>query len=54
LGDWREVPTYEKLDRVLTNVEWEQKFPLVTVCALTCTSSDYTSLLIDSGTCSHG
>jgi hypothetical protein len=28
----REVPTYEKLDRVLTNVEWEQKFPLVTVC----------------------
>jgi len=28
------IPTYEKLDRVLTSVEWEQKFPLVTVHAL--------------------
>ena len=27
-------PTYEKLDRVLASVEWEQKFPLVTVQAL--------------------
>ena len=25
------IPTYEKLDRVLASVEWEQKFPLVTV-----------------------
>jgi hypothetical protein len=31
----RENPTYEKLDRVLASVEWEQKFPLVTVWALT-------------------
>ena len=28
------IPTYEKLDRVLISVEWEQKFPLVTVQAL--------------------
>ena len=27
-------PTFEKLDRVLARVEWEQKFPLVTVQAL--------------------
>ena len=31
----RDVPTYEKLDRVLAYVEWEQKVPLVTVRALT-------------------
>ena len=29
-----EVSTYEILDRVLMSVEWEQKFPLVTVRAL--------------------
>jgi hypothetical protein len=49
----REIPTYEKLDRVLTNVEWEQKFPLVTVHALTRTGSDHTPLLIDSGEAAH-
>jgi hypothetical protein len=49
----REIPTYEKLDRVLTNVEWEQKFPLVTVCALTRTGSDHTPLLIDFGEAAH-
>jgi hypothetical protein len=27
----RAVPTYEKLDRVLASVEWEQKYPLVSV-----------------------
>ena len=26
------VPTYEKLDRVLASVEWEQKYPLVGSC----------------------
>ena len=31
----RDTPTFEKLDRVLTSVEWEQKFPLVTVRTLT-------------------
>jgi hypothetical protein len=30
----RKSPTYEKLDRILSSVEWEQKFPLVTVRAL--------------------
>jgi hypothetical protein len=25
----KEIPTYEKLDRVLASVSWEQKFPLV-------------------------
>ena len=24
-------PTFEKLDRILASVEWEQKFPFVTV-----------------------
>jgi hypothetical protein len=31
----RDEPTYEKLDRVLASISWEQKFPLVTVRALT-------------------
>jgi hypothetical protein len=31
----REIPTYDKLDRVLANIEWEQKFPLVSVRAMT-------------------
>ena len=30
----REVRTYEKLDRFLASVEWEQKFPLVIVHVL--------------------
>ena len=34
-------PTYEKLDRVLTSVEWEQKFPLVKVQALSRGISDH-------------
>jgi hypothetical protein len=51
----RENPTYEKLDRVLSIVNWEQKFPLVTVRALTRSGLDHTPLLIDSGNhaCSH-
>ena len=28
------TPTYEKLDRVLVSVEWEQKYPLVSVHAM--------------------
>ena len=47
------VPTFEKLDRILARVEWEQKFPLVSVRALTCTGSDHTPLLIDSGEAAH-
>ena len=49
----RETPTFEKLDRVLASVEWEQKFPLVTVRALSRTGSDHTPLLIDSGVHAH-
>jgi hypothetical protein len=30
----REIPTYEKLDRILMTTEWEQHFPLSTVIAL--------------------
>ena len=49
----REVPTYEKLDRILATVQWEQKYPLVTVRALTRSGSDHTPLLIDSGKRAH-
>jgi exonuclease III len=45
----RETPTYEKLDIFLASVEWEQKFPLVSVRALTRSGSDHTPLLLDSG-----
>jgi hypothetical protein len=31
----RDIPTCENLDHVLTNVEWEHNFPLVTVRAIT-------------------
>jgi hypothetical protein len=41
------------LDRVLASVEWEQKFPLVSVRALTRSGSDHTPLLIDSGNQEH-
>ena len=43
------VPTYERLDRVLASTEWEQKFPLVTVDALTRKISDHTPLLLSTG-----
>ena len=46
-------PTFEKLDRVLARVEWEQKFPLVTVQALSRAISDHTPLLVDSGEATH-
>lgn len=41
------VPTYEKLDRVLTIVEWEQKFRLVMVQAPQRAIFDHTPLLVD-------
>jgi hypothetical protein len=49
----REIPTFEKLDRVLASVEWEQKFPLVSVRALSRSGSDHTPLLLDSGEQAH-
>ena len=47
------TPTFEKLDRVLASVDWEQKFPLVTVQALSRGISDHTPLLVDSGEATH-
>jgi hypothetical protein len=49
----KEVQTFEKLDRVLASVSWEQKFPLVSVRALTRTGSDHTPLFIDAGEQAH-
>jgi hypothetical protein len=49
----RDEPTYEKLDRVLASISWEQKFPLVTVRALSSAESYHTPILIDSGIKTH-
>ena len=46
-------PIYEKLDRVLISVDWEQKFPLVTVQALSRAIFDHTPLLVDSDEGTH-
>ncbi|WVZ80083.1 hypothetical protein U9M48_027589, partial [Paspalum notatum var. saurae] len=46
-------PTYERLDRILVSTEWEQKFPLATIIALTCEISDHTPLLWNTGARSH-
>jgi hypothetical protein len=43
----RDNPTYEKLDRILMFTEWEQKFSLSTVVAITREISDHTPLLIN-------
>jgi len=52
-ANYLENPTYEKLDRVLTSVDWEHKFPFVTVRALQRGTLDHTPLLVDSGDASH-
>ena len=39
-------PTYEKSDRVLVSIEWEQKFPLAQVDALSRKIYDHTPLLL--------
>ena len=44
-----ETPTFERLDRVLMSTEWEQKFPLATVVAL----SREIPLLLNSGAKTH-
>jgi hypothetical protein len=49
----RKVPTFKKLDSVLDNVEWERKFPLVLVHAMTRTGSDHTPIFIDSDDLAH-
>jgi exonuclease III len=50
----RTTPTYEKLDRILARGEVEQKFPLLSVRALTRSGSDHTPLLLDFGSLAHG
>jgi hypothetical protein len=42
-------PTYEKPDRILVSTEWEQRFPLASVIALSRDISDHTPLLLDTG-----
>jgi len=44
-----QTPTYEKLDRILMATEWEEKFPLSNVIALTRDISDHTPLLLNTG-----
>jgi endonuclease/exonuclease/phosphatase family metal-dependent hydrolase len=41
--------TFEKLDRILVSTEWEEKFPLSTVRALTREVSDHTPVLLNTG-----
>jgi hypothetical protein len=48
----RTIPMFEKLDRVLASVEWEEKYPLVSVRALTRIES-HTPLLIAMGSPAH-
>ena len=52
-ANYAEVPTYEKLDRILETTESKQKFPLASVYALTREISDHTPLLLDGGEPSH-
>jgi hypothetical protein len=40
-------PTYEKLDRILVAMDWEQKYPLSTVTTLSRDISDHTPLFLD-------
>jgi endonuclease/exonuclease/phosphatase family metal-dependent hydrolase len=50
----RRVPTYEKLDRVLINIKWEQNFLLATVQTLSMEISDHTPLLLSAWEKSKG
>jgi hypothetical protein len=52
-ANYADIPTYEKLDRILVTTEWEQKFLLASVQALTREISDHTLLLLDGGEPSH-
>jgi exonuclease III len=42
-------PTYEKIDRIMMSIEWEQNIPLANVIALFRNISDHTPLLLDTG-----
>jgi exonuclease III len=52
-ANYAEVLTYEKLDRILVIIDWEQKFPLASVYALTQEILDHTPLLLDTRESSH-
>jgi exonuclease III len=43
-----QIPTYEKLDRILVSTDWKLKYPKVSVHALTREISDHSPLLLDS------
>jgi hypothetical protein len=45
----RRIPTYERLDKVLVSMKWEQHYPLATVEALNREISDHTPLLLSTG-----
>jgi hypothetical protein len=45
-----DTPSFERLDKVLVSIDWEQKFPLAVVQALTRDISDQIPLLLDCGT----
>jgi hypothetical protein len=42
----RDIPTYEKLDRILVATEWEERYPRASVNALSRNISDHTPLLL--------
>lgn len=44
-----QIPTYEKLDRILIATEWEPNFPHSSVIALTRDILDHTPLLLNTG-----
>ena len=48
-----EIPTFQKLDRVLVSTDWEQKFRVSTMEALTRELSDHTPLLLNTGDAAH-
>ena len=46
-------PTFEKLDRVLVSMDWEDKFPLSTVEPRDRDISDHTPLVLNTGASTH-
>jgi hypothetical protein len=48
-----EIPTFEKHDRILVSTDWEQKYPVSTIEALTRELSDHTPLLLNTGDPAH-
>jgi hypothetical protein len=44
----RQTSTFEKLDRILVSMEWEEKYPTTMVIAMSREISDHTPLLLNS------